>query len=194
MSRNGFVLPSPLSEAYTPRSRAAAGTPEAAQPPEPPSYSVRTHLLARKERMFWYHRGERSAAPGGAARPCRRMLCSSVGGSVDPDQQKPARAKLADAIGRYEEKFGRTPRFCLTSPPGRRRAGRTVPQVSRGTAGFNPGPRAHRPAGPSTLEKMPGRLRRAPRSAPRHDLQADCAQRSGSLLLELSRAPRAVAR
>ncbi|HET7110821.1 MAG TPA: hypothetical protein VFI41_08100 [Gemmatimonadales bacterium] len=37
-------------------------------------------------------------------------------GWYDPDRKKPARAKLADAIERYEEKFGRTPRFCLTSP------------------------------------------------------------------------------
>ena len=37
-------------------------------------------------------------------------------GWFDPDKKKPARLKLADAIERYEEKFGRTPRFCLTSP------------------------------------------------------------------------------
>ena len=37
-------------------------------------------------------------------------------GWYDPDRKKPARAKLADAIERYEEKFGRVPRFCLTSP------------------------------------------------------------------------------
>ena len=37
-------------------------------------------------------------------------------GWYDPDRKKPARAKLADAIERYEEKFGRTPLFCLTSP------------------------------------------------------------------------------
>jgi hypothetical protein len=37
-------------------------------------------------------------------------------GWYDPDRKRPARAKLADAIARYEEKFGRTPRFCLTSP------------------------------------------------------------------------------
>lgn len=37
-------------------------------------------------------------------------------GWYDPDRKKPARAKLADAIERYEEKFGRTPRYCLTSP------------------------------------------------------------------------------
>jgi hypothetical protein len=37
-------------------------------------------------------------------------------GWYDPDRKKPARAKLADAIARYEEKFGRAPRFCLTSP------------------------------------------------------------------------------
>lgn len=37
-------------------------------------------------------------------------------GWYDPDRKKPARAKLADAIERYEEKFGRAPRVCLTSP------------------------------------------------------------------------------
>ena len=37
-------------------------------------------------------------------------------GWYDPDRKKPARAKLAEAIERYEEKFGRKPRFCLTSP------------------------------------------------------------------------------
>lgn len=37
-------------------------------------------------------------------------------GWYDPDRKKPARAKLAAAITRYEEKFGRTPLFCLTSP------------------------------------------------------------------------------
>jgi hypothetical protein len=37
-------------------------------------------------------------------------------GWVDSDKKKPARAKLADAIARDEEKFGRTPHFCLTSP------------------------------------------------------------------------------
>ena len=36
-------------------------------------------------------------------------------GWYDPDKKKPARAKLAAAIDRYEEKFGRVPRFCLTS-------------------------------------------------------------------------------
>jgi hypothetical protein len=36
-------------------------------------------------------------------------------GWYDPDRKKPARAKLAEAIERYEEKFGRAPRFCLTS-------------------------------------------------------------------------------
>ena len=34
----------------------------------------------------------------------------------DGDRKKPARAKLADAIDRYREKWGREPRFCLTSP------------------------------------------------------------------------------
>ena len=37
-------------------------------------------------------------------------------GWYDPDRKKPARAKLADAIERYKEKFGRTPLVCLTSP------------------------------------------------------------------------------
>lgn len=37
-------------------------------------------------------------------------------GWYDPDRKKPARAKLADAIERYEEKFGRVPLVCLTSP------------------------------------------------------------------------------
>lgn len=37
-------------------------------------------------------------------------------GWYDPDRKKPTRAKLADAIQRYTEKFGRAPRFCLTSP------------------------------------------------------------------------------
>ena len=36
-------------------------------------------------------------------------------GWYDPDRKKPARAKLADAVARYQEKFQRTPRFCLTS-------------------------------------------------------------------------------
>jgi alkanesulfonate monooxygenase SsuD/methylene tetrahydromethanopterin reductase-like flavin-dependent oxidoreductase (luciferase family) len=36
-------------------------------------------------------------------------------GWYDPDRKKPARAKLAEAIERYVEKFGRSPRFCLTS-------------------------------------------------------------------------------
>jgi hypothetical protein len=37
-------------------------------------------------------------------------------GWYDPDRKKPARAKLEEAIARYQEKFGRAPRFCLTSP------------------------------------------------------------------------------
>lgn len=37
-------------------------------------------------------------------------------GWYDPDRKKPARAKLADVLDRYEEKFGRRARFCLTSP------------------------------------------------------------------------------
>jgi hypothetical protein len=36
-------------------------------------------------------------------------------GWFDPDRKKPARAKLDEAIARYESKFGRRPRFCLTS-------------------------------------------------------------------------------
>jgi len=36
-------------------------------------------------------------------------------GWYDSDRKKPARAKLAEAIERYMEKFGRSPRFCLTS-------------------------------------------------------------------------------
>ena len=66
-------------------------------------------------------------------------------GWYDPDRKKPARAKLADAIARYEEKFGRTPLFCLTSPqdaaelaePSRKFPGE--PPVA------DPGPRLHRP-------------------------------------------------
>lgn len=37
-------------------------------------------------------------------------------GWYDPDRKKHARLKLAAAIERYEEKFGRTPSCCLTSP------------------------------------------------------------------------------
>ena len=37
-------------------------------------------------------------------------------GWYDPDRKKPARAKLAEAVERYEEKFGRAARCCLTSP------------------------------------------------------------------------------
>jgi hypothetical protein len=37
-------------------------------------------------------------------------------GWYDPDRKKPARAKLADAVERYEEKFGRAAKCCLTSP------------------------------------------------------------------------------
>lgn len=36
-------------------------------------------------------------------------------GWYDPDRKKPPHAKLAAAIARYQEKFGHTPRFCLTS-------------------------------------------------------------------------------
>lgn len=35
-------------------------------------------------------------------------------GWYDPDRKKPVRVKLADAVERYTEKFGRAPRFCLT--------------------------------------------------------------------------------
>jgi hypothetical protein len=34
----------------------------------------------------------------------------------DPDRKKPVRQKLADAVQRYEEKFGRTATYCLTHP------------------------------------------------------------------------------
>lgn len=37
-------------------------------------------------------------------------------GWYDADRKKPARQKLGEAITRYEEKFGRTPTQCLTSP------------------------------------------------------------------------------
>lgn len=37
-------------------------------------------------------------------------------GWYDPDRKKPARAKLAEAVERYEEKFGRPAKCCLTSP------------------------------------------------------------------------------
>lgn len=36
-------------------------------------------------------------------------------GWYDPDKKKPARAKLAEAIERYEEKFGDAPAACLTN-------------------------------------------------------------------------------
>jgi len=36
-------------------------------------------------------------------------------GWYDPDKKKPARAKLAEASERYQEKFGRPPAACLTS-------------------------------------------------------------------------------
>ena len=36
-------------------------------------------------------------------------------GWYDPDKKRPARAKLADAIERYTEKFGNPPAMCLTS-------------------------------------------------------------------------------
>lgn len=37
-------------------------------------------------------------------------------GWYDPDRKKPARAKLSDAMNRYEQKFGEAPLCCLTSP------------------------------------------------------------------------------
>lgn len=36
-------------------------------------------------------------------------------GWYDPDKKKPARTKLAEAIERYEEKFGGAPATCLTN-------------------------------------------------------------------------------
>ena len=36
-------------------------------------------------------------------------------GWYDPDKKWPARAKLADAIERYMEKFGTKPEVCLTN-------------------------------------------------------------------------------
>jgi len=36
-------------------------------------------------------------------------------GWYDPDRKKPARQKLAEAVQRYSEKFGRAPQMCLTS-------------------------------------------------------------------------------
>ena len=56
-------------------------------------------------------------------------------GWYDPDRKKPARAKLAEAIERYEEKFGRTARLLPDQPAGRRRSGRAVAQVPGRTAG-----------------------------------------------------------
>lgn len=35
--------------------------------------------------------------------------------AYDPDPDKPARAKLDAAIAQYQERYGSTPRFCLTS-------------------------------------------------------------------------------
>lgn len=37
-------------------------------------------------------------------------------GWYDPDRKKPARAKLAEAMERYEEKFGVEPELVLTNP------------------------------------------------------------------------------
>lgn len=36
-------------------------------------------------------------------------------GWYDPDRKRPAIDKLADAVGRYVEKFGSSPSICLTS-------------------------------------------------------------------------------
>lgn len=36
-------------------------------------------------------------------------------GWYDPDKKRPAAEKLAEAIERYEEKFGSVPEVCLTS-------------------------------------------------------------------------------
>jgi len=37
-------------------------------------------------------------------------------GWYDPDKKYPTWKKLADAVARYEEKFGESPVSCLTSP------------------------------------------------------------------------------
>ena len=37
-------------------------------------------------------------------------------GWYDPDKKYPTRAKLADALDRYAEKFGRPAEVCLTNP------------------------------------------------------------------------------
>jgi hypothetical protein len=37
-------------------------------------------------------------------------------GWYDGDKKYPTERKLADAVDRYQEKFGRAPRYCLTSP------------------------------------------------------------------------------
>jgi hypothetical protein len=63
--------------------------------------------------MFDYHWRNALARSTAARQPTEVAMYL---GWYDPDRKKPARAKLAEAIERYEEKFGRTPRFCLTSP------------------------------------------------------------------------------
>jgi hypothetical protein len=34
----------------------------------------------------------------------------------DPDKKHPTESKFLDGIQRYQEKFGITPKYCLTSP------------------------------------------------------------------------------
>jgi hypothetical protein len=46
-------------------------------------------------------------------------------GWYDPDKKKTADKKLMDACARYEEKFGRVPLFCLTSPDDAKALGAT---------------------------------------------------------------------
>src|SRR5829696_2217781 len=167
-------------------------TPPEAQPAPlsaatPPPYCVRTRLLARKRTYVLVSLRHRNAAPGGAARPRRRMPCSSVGTTptarsrLAPSSPTPlpVMKRSSDEHPSSVSPVPRTPpnwpNRPASSPGNRRLRSRLV-----GTS----------PAGPSTLEKTLGRLRRALRSAPRHDLQSDCAQKSGSLLLELRRSPR----
>src|SRR6476469_5699981 len=62
--------------------------------------------------MFWYHwRTAESPRRGRFVDPQEEVMFL---GWYDPDRHKPARAKLAEAIERYGEKFGRTPKFCRT--------------------------------------------------------------------------------
>ena len=37
-------------------------------------------------------------------------------GWYDPDKKRKPREKLTEAVERYQDKFGRLPKFCLTSP------------------------------------------------------------------------------